>query len=427
VATTPEGEFEFISDLCTVLAEQAELQPILDWIVQKGAQLLGTDECTIKVIKPGAATMLTVVSGSSKGVLEAGAASWPRSLKDLVLGYLHGHPGELATPDLAADDRFPLLRGQPTPARALLAVPLKVDGQVTGMFAASDVLPGRVWSRHHVQLLSIIASHSAIVIEKARLRMEAEKAERNRLEQLALEKELELAHDIQMGLVPDAPLAAGPWQIEGRLIPAHQVGGDFFDYFELDGERAGLVIADVAGKGVPAALLVSIVQSALREITVFPLTPCQVVERLNRTVLRYSAAGKFVTMFYGELDHARGRLRYVNAGHVYPRLRRAAGGVEMLAVGGRPIGMFDDSTYEMAEVALAPGDALLLFTDGIPDALDSLRRFFEEEPVDALWHQYGGEPTTSLLERLTGAVRAHRGINPQNDDETALVISPRRG
>jgi sigma-B regulation protein RsbU (phosphoserine phosphatase) len=427
VVATLEGEFEFISDLCTVLAEQAELQPILDWLVQKSTQLLGTDECSIKLLRAGETTAFTMVSGGPKGPHEAGATSWPRMLKDSVMGYLFEHPGELATRDLAADDRFPALRGQPTPARALLAVPLKVDGKVTGMLAASDTKPGREWSRHDVQLLSILASHSAGVIEKARLRIEAEEKERLKLEQEAFEKELRLAHDIQMRLVPETPMIAGDWQIEGRLVPARQVGGDFFDYFKLDGERAGVVIADVAGKGVPAALLVSTVQSALRAFAEAALDPRQVVEQLNRTVLRSSAAGKFVTLFYGELDHKQGRLRYVNAGHVFPRLRRAAGGVVELGVGGYPLGLFENAAYEMAEVALAPGDALMLISDGIPDAENAFRKEFGDPRVDAMWREHGSGATTAFLDRLASAVRQHRGSTPQTDDETALVISPRRG
>ena len=418
-------EFDFILDLCTVLAEQSELQPILDWLVKKGTQMLGTDECSIKLIRSEDTSPHTVISKRRPDLPESGTQSWPRMLKDSVLGFLLAQGGELATRDIENDVRFPALRGQSLPARAMVAVPLKVDGRVTGMLAASDRKPGREWSKVDVQLLSIIASHSAGVIEKARLRLEAEKAVRLELERQAMEKELSVARELQMRLVPTAPMELGHWQVEGRLAPAREVGGDFFDYFELDAGRVALVIADVTGKGVPAALLVSTVQSALRAFAEAGLAPVRVIEQLNRTVLRSSAAGKFVTLFYAELDLARGRLRFVNAGHNHPRLRRANGTLEMLQTGGYPLGLFE-SGYEMAETAFDSGDSLLLFTDGIADAEDAFKQFFTEERQDALWRQHGGEGAGAMLDRLMGAVKKHRGGTPQADDETAVVIAPKK-
>src|SRR5262249_54819801 len=174
-------------------------------------------------------------------------------------------------------------------------LPLRVDGRVTGMIAVSNAQPGREWSRHDVQLMSIVATHSASVIEKARLRVEAEEKRRLELEREALEKDLMLARDIQMRLVPSTPLALGAWRAEGRLVPARQVGGDLYDYFPLDDRRAVLVIADVSGKGIPAALLVSTVASTVRAFADGQLSPKSVVEQVNRAAVRSAAAGKFVT------------------------------------------------------------------------------------------------------------------------------------
>src|SRR5262249_51498863 len=235
---------------------------------------------------------------------EAGSRSWAPAVKASVMGYLMSHPGELASADLLADARFPGLKSLQTPVRALLALPRRVDGRLTGMIAVSNAQPGREWSRHDVQLMSIVASHSAGVIEKARLRVEAEEKRRLELEREALEKDLMIARDIQMRLVPGSPLALGAWRAEGRLVPAEQVGGDFYDYFPLDQGRAALALADVCGKGVPAALLVSTVASSVRAFADGRLSPKSVVEQLNRVVVRSSAAGKFVTFFYAELDHA---------------------------------------------------------------------------------------------------------------------------
>lgn len=421
--TSPE--FEFISDLCQVLAEQSELQPILDWLAMKSTQMLGTDECGIRLVRSEDASPYTVVS--KHRLAESGTRSWPPSLKESVLGFLRNHGGELATPDIENDPRFPALRGLQLTVRALAAVTLRVDGRVTGMLAASNRTPGRPWSKHDLQLLSIIATHSAGVIEKARLRVEAEKAIRLELEHQAMERELSVARELQMRLVPALPLEAGRWQVEGRLSPAREVGGDFYDYFELDADRVALVIADVAGKGIPAALLVSTVQGALRAFAEAGLEPLRVIEQLNRTVVRSSAANKFVTLFYAELDHAHGRIRFVNAGHHHPRLRHADGSLEMLGTGDVPLGAIESHRYRMGETAFDAADSLLLLTDGIPDAPDAFERCFDEWRHDALWREYGGEPAGALLDRLMAAVKAHRGLTPQADDETAMVVAPKRG
>ena len=420
-----EAEFEFITELFAVVAQQTELQPILDWLARECTRRVGADECTIRLLRPEDGSTKTVIRDRRDRDLEAGAANWSFALKSSVMGYLLHASGELATPDITNDVRFPGFRGQPSAVRALLAVALKVDGRVTGMMTVSNASPGRVWSKHDLQLLSILASQSAGVIERVRLRGESQAKARLEQEKHALDKELLVARDIQMSLVPPKPLTAGRWQMEGRLVPARQVGGDFYDYFAVDDRRVVLVLADVAGKGVPAALLVSTVQSALRAFAEAAMGPLQVVEQLNRTVLRSAAAGKFVTLFYGELDHAARRLRYVNAGHLHPRLRRSDGGLETLSTGGMPLGLFDSTAFGLGETSFGEGDSLLIISDGIPDAENSSRDELGEERVDALWRDEGGLASTRFLDRLMDMVRAHRGEATQTDDETALVMSPR--
>jgi len=423
----PQGELEFITELCAVVAEQSELQPILDWLVHKTTRLLSADECSIKLLTAGGDTAKTIIFDSRRAGPEAGSRSWAPAVKASVMGFLLSQPGELASPDLLADARFPGLRTLQTPVRALLALPLKVDGRVTGMIAVSNAQAGRQWTRHDVQMMSIVASHSASVIEKARLRVEAEEKRRLELEREAMEKDLRLARDIQMRLVPAAPLALGAWRAEGRLEPAKQVGGDFFDYFVLDQDRAVVAIADVAGKGVPAALLVSTVASSVRAFADGTHPPRAVVEQVNRAAVRSSAAGKFVTFFYAELDHARGRLRYVNAGHNFPRLRRASGELVPLEVGGMPLGLFEGLAYEEGEQPFAPGDALLLFSDGISEAIDGFNQEYGEDRLEALWKQHGAGSGAAMLQLVYDDVIHFRGAAPQNDDMTMVVVSPAAG
>jgi serine phosphatase RsbU (regulator of sigma subunit) len=414
------AEMAFITELSTVVAGNSELQPILDWVVRRTTALLGADECSIRLMSADQATTKTVVI-MDKGGPEAGTSSWPLPLKNSVMGFLMVRPGALASPDISADARFPGLKNVVSPVRALLAVPLVVDGRITGMLAVSHRAPGREWTGNDAQMLSIAASSSAGVLEKARLRVEAEEKQRLEIQQRQMDKELLLARDIQMRLVPEAPLDFGPWRVEGSLEPAKQVGGDYYDYFPL-GERLVVVLADVSGKGVPAALLVSTVQGTLRAFADGQRPPAAVIRELNRVVARHAGAGRFVTLFYAELDPRTSEIRYVNAGHNYPLLLRTDGSIEALTTGGVPLGLFEGAGYEESVTPFTGRDRLLLFSDGITEAMDMFRAEYGDERLAALWCAHPSDPPGAFLARLSADVAEFRGAAAQSDDMTIVVV-----
>ena len=175
-----QAELQFVTELAEVVASNAELQPILDWIVRKTTSLLTADEGSIKLLAPEMAgpSVKTIIRRESAGL---SSGSWPPAVSMSVMGFLL-HRGEaLSSPDLPADARFSGLRGGTGRVRAVLAVPLKVGNRITGMLAVTDAAPGREWTAHDAQLLSIVASNSAGVIEQARLRVES--LEKQRLEE----------------------------------------------------------------------------------------------------------------------------------------------------------------------------------------------------------------------------------------------------
>jgi sigma-B regulation protein RsbU (phosphoserine phosphatase) len=419
------AELEFLSQLCSVVASNTELEPILDWIVRKTTSMLGADEGSLKLLGPDAAspTAQTIIRQPAAGVIESG--SWPMPVTTTVMGFLMYKGEALHTPDLLSDPRFPGLRSVNTRIRGVLAVPLRVDNRITGMLAVTTLEPGREWNADAIQLLTIVASNSAGVIEQARLRDEARKKEELEKEKRQMERELDLARDIQMGLVPSRPMIAGPWEVHGMVIPARQVGGDYFDYFPFDERRFGLALADVSGKGVPASLLVSSVQASLRAFCDGRRSLPEAVGLLNRSVARASTAGKFVTLFYAEVDHARGVLRYSNAGHNYPLLRRRDGSVLWLENSGLILGILDEVEYEEVEIPFGAGDALLVYSDGIPEAENGREDQFSDERLFELWGEVGALPAREMIPRLVQAVAEFRGSAAQSDDITALVVASR--
>lgn len=421
-----QTEMAFIAELSMVVAASSDLQPILDWIVRKSTDLLGADECTIKLLGADQATAHTIIFDNRRTGPEAGS-TWPAAVRTSVTGFLMVNGAELVTPDVTADSRFAGLKGMDSAIRALLAVPLRVDGRMTGLLAVSEQAAGREWTGSDVQLMNIVAAHSAGVIEKARLRAEAEEKRRLELENERMEKELLLARDIQMRLVPDQALVTGAWQVNGLVVPARQVGGDYYDYFPMGAGRIAVTLADVSGKGVPAALLVSTVQGTLRAFADGEHSPAQVLQQLNRSVCRSAGPGRFVTLFFAEIELATGAVRYVNAGHNFPLLRRADGRLETLQTGGLPLGLFEDARFDEGVTALADGDGLLLFSDGITEAIDAFRQEFGDERLEALWSGHREPASDGFIARLMAEVATFRGNTAQNDDMTAVTVTRRGG
>jgi len=408
------AELQFLGELAVVVASNTELQPILDWIVQKTTAMLRADEGSIKLLGPEMTqpTVKTLVAKRDPGI---GSGSWPPQVAMNVMGFLMAKNEPLATPDLVQDSRFVGLKNLETRVRAVLAVPLKVENRFTGMLAVTHAEPGRVWRPQEVQLLTIVAANSAAVIEQARLRHETREVER-------MQRELGLAREIQMNLVPSRPLHLGRWQITGRVVPAREIGGDAFDYFLLGPDRAGIAIADVVGKGVPAALLMSNVQASLRAFCDGRSRIPDALRHINQSVSRHTTAGKFITFFYAELDAERGRLFYSNAGHNFPLLQRADGTIIELTEGGLPLGILEESEYELGEHAFAPGDSLLLFSDGITEALDLRREEYGDDRLRAFWSGRRGLPPADTVSALLDDVQQFRGRAEQSDDMTVVVV-----
>lgn len=407
------SEFAFMYELCQVVASNADLQPILDWIARKTTSMFSADEGSIRLLgeDPGPPTLKTLIRKEQPGIH---SGSWPSAISTNVMGFLMARGEPLATPDLPHDPRFPGLQGVETRIRSVLAVPLKVGNRFTGMLAVTRMTPGRQWTENEVQLLSMVAINSASVIEQARLKIEAEDKRR-------YDRELETARGIQMSLLPAHPLRLGPWEAVGRVVPARQVGGDAFEYFPLRDGRLAIAIADVSGTGVPAALLMANVQASVRALCDGRMSIPAAMRSVNESIVR-SASGRFVTLFYGEIDPREGMIRYANAGHNYPLVCRRDGSLVELVEGGLPLGVTEQAAYEAGGCPLVSGDALLLYSDGITEALDLQGQEFGEARLRAAWQQVRERPPAEAMAQVFAEVEAFRGRAVQGDDMTVVIV-----
>lgn len=186
-----------------------------------------------------------------------------------------------------------------------------------------------------------------------------------------LQQELEIARDLQLSILPRSSPATDRVDVFGRMVPAKEIGGDFYDYFLLGRDKLAVVVADVSGKGVPAAMFMAITRTLLKATTLFSEKPSACIEMLNDVLSAENEQMMFVTLFFGVMDLETGEMAYVNAGHNPPWLKRAGGQPEMLPpTGGMAVAVIGEQTYREAAVRLAPGDLLVLYTDGVTEAFD---------------------------------------------------------
>jgi phosphoserine phosphatase RsbU/P len=294
--------------------------------------------------------------------------------------------------------------------RAEAAVPEKrigvlyLDGSVKGALLSSS-------ARAAVETL---ANEAAIAIENARLYRQA-------LEKTRLEQELKIAAAIQQTLLPQTRQKGGHFDAVGSMVPCRQIGGDFFDYAEGPQGQLCFAVADVTGKGAPAALLAAVLQGSFAAYSGMGASPAQAAVGLNYVLQRRPVESRFATMVCGTLSRD-GTLSYCNAGHNPPLLVRRTGEVRRLETGGLILGIFPDAQYDQEEIVLAPGDTLVLFSDGVSEALDAEGREFGEQGILDAARAHAAADTAELLGELVAAVRRFSAEAAQHDDLTLLLV-----
>jgi sigma-B regulation protein RsbU (phosphoserine phosphatase) len=242
------------------------------------------------------------------------------------------------------------------------------------------------------------------------------------LEQERLRKELEISRRIQEELLPRAPGRFPFAEVAGMSIPAREVGGDFFNYFRLSGDEASVLVGDVSGKGVPAAILMANLQATLRARLAHEKDLALLAERLDNELGGEEPAQSYLTLFLAIVDGRAGWLRYVNAGHVTPLLVRRGGGIERLESTGRPLGLLPGGGYQERRLQVGQGDVLFLFTDGVVDAEDASGEPFGAERVEELLTKSADGNAAGLLARVEEALLRHRGASEASDDATIVAL-----
>jgi phosphoserine phosphatase RsbU/P len=264
------------------------------------------------------------------------------------------------------------------------------------------------------QVLQTLAVESATVIENARLFRVARENERS-------QHDLDLARSIQQGLLPRQLPKTDYFELKAVTMPCRTVGGDYYDVIPLPGGRYGITVADVSGKGLPAAMMAVTLQGVFSGVACVDPGLEDLFRRVNSYLCERTPVDMYATLFYGVLDRS-GRLNFVNAGHVPPLILRSAGGIEALEFANFPLGMFPGIEFEVHGAQLEPGDQVFIFSDGVTEAQNAIHDFFGEDRLTALLEKCGAQPGQSLCTTVVAAVRDFVGEAPQADDLTVTAV-----
>ena len=265
-----------------------------------------------------------------------------------------------------------------------------------------------------VGILETLARDASSAIENARLMREAEDKRR-------MGEELARAQEVQSALLPDEYWSEPHFDVAGSFVPCLELGGDYLGQFRLADGRAAFVVADVCGKGVQAALLAAALQGTL--VTEFDRAQslAEIVSRANRVICQLAQLGKFISMVCCSLA-TDGELRFVNAGHC-PMIVVRSSSVDEVVTGGIALGLDDSAEYEEHSLKMSPGDAIVLYTDGVLEASDEQRELFGEARLKATLEDAHGETSNAICTRLLGAIESFCGGAPTADDTTILAVA----
>ncbi len=391
-----------------------DLPETLDVVARLTTALSGLDRCTIFMRHGQEEGFFPTISHSQRRNLPAFVSEerlHPTQVP--LLERLVSDRTAIAVPDLRQSDLVPSTLAALLATKALIAMPLVASDAVVGAMLVDEVEAHQVYSRHLLDILSGIANQAAVAIERGRL----QQAE---IEQQRLVTELAVAHDIQRGFLPDSLPRVSGYEVAALWEPAREIGGDFYDFVALPQGRWGLVIADVADKGVPAALYMALSRTAMRMVAGRHPSPATVLQQVNTAILDTTYSDMFVTIYYAVLDPATHQVTYASAGHGLA-LHASDEGVQFLRGRGSALGILPTIRVDEGVTSLAPGDYLVLYTDGVTDAINAQIEDFGEERLIATVRSLQGASSQAMVDGIHAAVYAWEEGAAAFDDFTLVV------
>ncbi len=322
----------------------------------------------------------------------------------------------LLVAEISGKKRYKVLHEHLLKEKIAALVPLQMQNEVKGVLCLGDKLRGGGYTQSDLEFIFSLSNLAFVSLENARLFNEE-------LEKKKMENELLIAREIQQGLLPRTLPSIDGFEIAAENISSKQVGGDYYDVIPTDNNSFIITIADVSGKGTPASLLMANVQATVHALVPFQLPLSIATARINDLIYRNTSSDKFITFFWGSLDSTSKKFHYVNAGHNPPFVLRANGTIERLEDGGLILGIMKTiSPYQEGSVSLNPGDSVILFTDGVSEAMDINGVDYTEERLEIFVKGLNGKSASEMLLEIKNEIQRYTSGAMQSDDITLIVF-----
>lgn len=405
-------ELSILNEIATAIGSTTTLDRIIDLIIEKCVKHCNVEQAAVMLLddEEEERPFKTMVRKADRSV-----NMLPFRLDEQLTGWTLKHKKPLLVNNFETDERFKYLSGRELPVASLLSIPLMLKGRLIGLITVFNKKHGQHFDSNDQRLLSIISAQSAQVIENARLHDQEQTL-------LKMEHEYRLASEIQNKLLPKCSPDCPGYEVAGISHPAQVVGGDYFDFIPMDANTMAVCLGDISGKGLPAAMLMSNLQAAIRAQTSLNPSPDACLEKSNRLLYQNTDHSKFATLFYGILDIKNHQMCFSNAGHNRPLFFHQAQEPVCLETAGIALSLIEETSYKQDQIRFEPGDLLLIYSDGITEAINTEYEEFGEERLTALIGANRSDPADELMKKIILAVESHAGSQPQADDMTIVVI-----
>ncbi len=412
-------EINLLYDLGQTLGVIFDAHTIYETVLKKMTEVIGAQKAWIMILdKEGESLHLTAARGLPQEGMTGATVKVGEGISGKVVK--EEKPRLIEEADQLPLDLLPgkdLSEIEPFVSFPMMCVPLEVKGRALGVINMAGKRSQKKFTAGDLKLLSTIASQAAISIYNTQLVEELKESER-------VKRGMEIAERIQMSLLPKGPPRFGGVDLAGRCVPARNIGGDYYDFFTISEDVLDIVIADVSGHSVGAALVMAATRSVLRAEVLQNNSPSGVLTRASAAMYDdLAAAEMFITMFYVRYDRKTGKLTYANGGHNLPFTYRAADGRCMtIDADGMFLGVLDNLHFDQGRARLGSGDILVLYTDGVTEAKNDAGEQFGEERLYRLVQQNGNMTAQGLLDEVYRQVYQHIRDTAQGDDFTTVIM-----
>src|SRR5688572_8147601 len=402
-----------ISKVGVALLSASGLDETLDQVASLVFEAVPAERCVIMLrdekTDDGMKIMVARVRGKDEPLQEVRLS---RTVMDEVLK----NGKSVLTADAQHDPKFASQTIALQGIRSVLAVPLSVDERtVFGLIYADSPTYEATFSEEHLNILTTLASVAAIRVENAKLLEERFQRER-------MEHELELATEIQQRFQPSSPPTMEGYEFQGISFSCYEIGGDYYDFIPRPDGRMLIALGDVSGKGTAAALLMSSLHAAIHAQVSARSSLDETILSVNQYLTENTPANRFVTLFLAELDPTNGFLKYINAGHNPPLIGRADGTVSQLSSGGFPLGIIPGAEFEVGETQLHPGEALVVYSDGVSEANNIRDEEFGLDRLSDVVAKNLKASAAGIRDKVESALSAFTQTAPANDDITLVIV-----